>query len=118
MNTTLYGHHVPVLEITRSEIFEDEPISEKLLREQRIPKVSFNVDLAEVVDPQCIFRRVEEEFQRLGLKVGRIADYVAPCGDYSRAHIHVSNHRFGRNYMERLVVILVEGTFVSVTALP
>jgi hypothetical protein len=117
MNTTIYGQ-VPVLEVTRSEVFEDEHISEKLLRERRIPTASFNVDLVEVVSPEFIFKRVEEEFQKLGLEVRRVALIVAPCGDYSLVHIHVSNRRIGRYHMEKLVVVLVEGKFVSVTTLP
>jgi hypothetical protein len=104
--------------VTRSEIFEDEPISEELLRERRIPAASFNVDLAETVGPELVFRRVEEEFQRLGLEVKRLTDIVAPYETYSRAHIRVSNRRTGEHHMEKLVVVLVEGKFVSITTFP
>lgn len=118
MNTTHSGHQAPDLTVIRDDIIENEHISDRLLREQRIPRVSFNVDLAEAVDPHYIFRRVEEEFQKLGLKVERIADTAAPYQSYSRMHMHVSNHRTGKHHMQKLVVVLVEGKFVSVTTLP
>ena len=118
MSTTHSGHQAPVIRVTRTDIIEDEHISDRLLREQRIPRVSFNVDTVKTIDPRYIFRRVGREFQKLGLKVECIADNVAPYETYSRAHLHVSNHRTGRFHMEKLVVVLVEGKFVSVTALP
>ena len=138
-NTTLDGHQAPVptvttdvvpeeeyiskrllrgLSATGGESFEDERISERLLREHRVPRVQFYVDLAEAVDPEYMYRRVEEEFLKLGLVVERLADSVAPYETYSRAHFHVSNHRTGRFHMEKLVVVIVEGKFVSITTFP
>lgn len=118
MNTTIDGHPAPVLQVTRSEIFEDEEISERLLREQRVPKAQFNVDLENAVDPEYIYKRVEEEFLKLGLGVERLTDVVAPYEPYSRAHLYVSNHRTGKYHMKKLVVVLVEGKFVSITTFP
>jgi hypothetical protein len=119
MNTTLDGHPAPVLQVTRSEIFEDEPISEKLLREHRIPRVSFNVDLAHPIDPERIFQRVQVQFLELGFETERVFTESALTG-HSLAHIRVSsvNRRTREIRSEKLVVVLVEGSFVSVTIFP
>lgn len=119
MNTTLDGHPAPVLQVTRSEIFEDEIISEKLLREHRIPRMSFNVDLAHPIDPEHIFQRVQTEFQTIGLQTERIFVENTLTG-HSLAHIRVSsvNRRTREVRSEKLIVVLVEGVFVSMTTFP
>lgn len=115
----LDGHPAPVLQVTRSEIFEDEPISEQLLREHRIPRMSFNVDLAHPIDPERIFQRVEIQCFEIGLETERVFVKTALTG-HSLAHIRVSsvNRRTREVRATKLLVVLVEGLFVSMTTFP
>ena len=116
MNTN-EGQSALILGITREEIIEDN-LTDALLDRREIPSVSFNVDLVRAVTPEFMFLRVEEEFRKLG--------FVTECVDtvythsYARTHIRVSsvNRRTKEIRMSKLVVVVVEGKFVSVTTFP